>query len=311
MKDKVVIITGANSGIGKEASEKFAQAGCVVIMACRNIEKARPVLKEIKNITKNDKIYLKHLDVSDFTSIRRFSEEIKNKYPRLDILINNAAYFNHGSPYQLTPDNVEITFATNVAGPFLLTNLLSDSMKKSDDARVLNASSNIIKHFFSPKRHIDFNNLHGVAENRYKHSVYTSYCNSKMAFLMLTFKLAEHYKSDGIKFYSLQINGSRMSRDTLKKLTPGWRFIAHLQNLFFPHPAFMASNYFTICTSETFRHQTGIHLNHNLEIMKPGPEKTGFKHAWGSEFYPLYAENKEVQQRIWELCSNITSMSSS
>jgi NAD(P)-dependent dehydrogenase (short-subunit alcohol dehydrogenase family) len=305
MNEQIVVITGANSGIGKETTLKFARAGYTVIMACRNLEKSKKVQDEIVAASKNEKVYLMQLDMSSFNSIKSFADEFINKFPKLDILINNAAYFNHGEDYRLTADNIEITFATNAVGPFLLIHLLQNLLKKSDDARVLNASSNIIKHFFSPKKEIDFDNLQGISDKNYKHSVYNCYRNSKMAFLMLTFKMARDFAKTGIKFYSLQINGARMSKESLKKFKPGWRFIARIQNLFFPPPEFMATNYFEICTSEKFRNESGIHLNHKLEIMKPGPDNPSLKLILGTEYYPVYAENEPIQNNIWDFCHSV------
>jgi NAD(P)-dependent dehydrogenase (short-subunit alcohol dehydrogenase family) len=306
MNERTVIITGANSGIGKETALKFAKAGYIVIMACRNLGKSKKVQDEIIAASKNEKVYLMEVDMSAFNSIKSFTDEFKKKFPKLDILVNNAAYFNHGEDYRLNTGNIEITFATNVVGPFLLVYQLKDHLKKSNDARVLNASSNIIKHFFSPKKEIDFDNLQGITDKNYKHSVYTCYRNSKIALLMLTFRMAKDFAGKGIKFYSLQINGARMSKETLKKFKPGWRFIARIQNLFFPPPEFMATNYFEICTSGKFRNETGIHLNHKLEIMKPGPEKPSLKHIRGTDYYPVYAENETIQNKIWDFCQSAT-----
>lgn len=306
MDEQTVVITGANSGIGKETTLKFARAGYTVIMACRNLERSKKVQDEIITTSNNEKVFLMQLDMSSLDSIKSFADEFISKFSKIDILINNAAYFNHGEGYRLSADGIEITFATNTVGPFLLIHLLQDHLKKSDDARVLNASSNIIKHFFSPKKEIDFDNIRGKTDKNYKHSVYTCYRNSKMAFLMLTFKMARDFAETGIKFYSLQINGARMSKETLKKFKPGWRFIARIQNLFFPPAEFMANNYFEICTSEKFKNRTGIHLNHKLEIMKPGPEKPSIKHIRGTDYYPVYAENETIQNKIREFCQFLT-----
>ncbi len=302
---KHVLITGANSGIGKAASLQFAAGGYTVIMACRHVDRSRAVQKEIISKANNNRVYLMELDVSSRASIDRFCDAYKSKFDVLDILINNAAYFNHGEAYRLSADHIELTFATNVLGPFLLTEGLADYLKKSDDPRVLNASSNIIKHFFSPKKTIDFDNLQGISDPLYKHSVYASYRNSKMALLMLTFKMAEVYKEAGIKTYSLQINGARMQKETLQKFKPRWRMIAHIQNLFFKPADFMARNYFEISTSDTFKNQSGIYLNHKLEVMKPGPSNPTPMDIWGSSAYPLYAENKGVQEQVWNWCKEM------
>jgi NAD(P)-dependent dehydrogenase (short-subunit alcohol dehydrogenase family) len=298
---RIVIITGANSGIGKSAAFRFAEEGDTVIMACRNLERSRPVLDSIKETTQNEAIHLMALDTSSFASVRTFYEQFQSKFPKLDILINNAAYFEHGAEYRLSPDGIELTFATNVAGPYLLTMLLIERLKKSNDPRVLNASSNIIKHFFSPKREIDFDQLTNYVNDR-KFSVYKAYCNSKMALLMLTFKMGQVLKGSGIKVNALQINGARMSKETLKKFKWNWQLIARMQNLFFPPPEYIAAKYFEICTSGRFREVTGKLFNDKSEIMQAAPDKAGIRYSFGNSHYPVYAERKDIQERIWSFC---------
>lgn len=259
MKQKTVIITGANSGIGKAAAYKFTGGGHRVIMACRNLQKSRPVRDHIAKETGNDRVHLEQVDMGSFESIRDFCSTYRKKYQELDILIHNAAYFNHGSPYKQSPDDIEITFATNVAGPFLMTMLLRDLLAESDDARILHAGSNIIKHFFNPNKEIDFDHLKKEPENPRDHSIYINYRNSKMALLMLTIRMAEEFKNEGIKVYSLQINGATMSKDALMKVKPHWRIIARVQNLFFRPPEFTADLYYEICTSDKFRDTSGVY----------------------------------------------------
>jgi NAD(P)-dependent dehydrogenase (short-subunit alcohol dehydrogenase family) len=303
---KVVVITGANSGIGKEAALRFAQNDIRVVMACRNIQKSEQVRDWIIKTSGNTDVQLMKLDMSSFESIKKFSEEFKKEFSTLDILINNAGYFEHGAKYKLSENNIELTFATNVVGPFLLTNLLFDSLKMSEDPRVLNASSNIIKHFFSPKKQIDFENLQGVKDLDYKHSVYNTYRNSKIALLMLTFRMAKEYEESGVKFFSLQINGARMSKETLKKFKMPWRLVAYIQNLFFPHPSYMANNYFEICTSEKYKYTTGKHFNDKLEVMKVAPENPVLNDILGTSVYPAYAHRQAVQEKVFHLCQELT-----
>ena len=189
MPKRNVLITGANSGIGKAAALQFATEGYNIIMACRDMEYSRTVQKEIIDVSLEIKMsYLMQVDMSSFNSIRTFCSEYKRKYDKVDILIHNAAYLNHGEKYQLSPDQIELTFATNVFGPFLMTNLLLDHLKKSDEPRILHASSNIIKHFFHLKTKITLDNLQGEFKDSRTHSVYKMYCQSKMAFVMLHLK---------------------------------------------------------------------------------------------------------------------------
>jgi NAD(P)-dependent dehydrogenase (short-subunit alcohol dehydrogenase family) len=306
MMQRTVIITGANSGIGKAAAKKFAAEGHTVIMACRNPDKSHPVRDQIAKETGNERVYLEQVDMGSFESIRDFCRDYQAKYNELDILIQNAAYFNHGAPYRQSPDGIEVTFATNVAGPFLMTMLLWGLLAQSGDARILHAGSNIIKHFLNPKKEIGFDHLQNEPENPRSYSVYVSYCNSKMALLMLTFRMAEEFKRDGIKVYSLQINGATMSKENLMKVKPHWRMIARIQNLFFRPPEFTANLYYEICTAERFKNTTGVHINHKLEIMKPSESGRGIitdiKQGFGAEVFPAYALDTEVTEKILNLC---------
>lgn len=304
MEGRTVIITGANSGIGKEAALKFAKAGYTVCMACRNRERSAAVHEEIVSATDNERVFLDEVDMSSLESIATFCENFRGRFTSLDILIHNAAYFEHGAPFRLSPDGIEITFATNVVGPCLMTQLLRDRLREADDARVLHASSNIIKHFFNPKKTIDTTRLTGKtgADNR---SVYHRYRDSKMAFLMLTFNLAAELVSDGVNIYSLQINGANMSPETLAKFSFRWRLIATIQNLFLRPADFMAENYFRICTSPEFRDMTGVHFNHKLEVMRPGPANPSFKDIAGTAVYPVYADDAQTQEAIRQLCTDL------
>ena len=310
MEQKTVIITGANSGIGKAAAYKFAAEGHTLIMACRNLQKSRVIRDQIATKTSNERVHLEQVDMGSFESIRDFCNNYQEKYKKLDILIHNAAYFNHGEPYKQSTDGIEITFATNVAGPFLMTMLLKDLLAKSEDARILHAGSNIIKHFLSPKKEISFDHLRKKPENPGDHSVYINYRNSKIVLLMLTFKMAEEFKEDGINIYSLQINGATMSKDALMKVKPHWRIIARIQNLFFRPPEFTADLYYEICNSDRFRDITGVHLNHKLEVMQPAKTGAGIitdiKQGLGANVYPAYALNEEITEKFWNICNELT-----
>ncbi|MBU9721354.1 MULTISPECIES: SDR family NAD(P)-dependent oxidoreductase [Bacillaceae] len=308
--EKIVIITGANSGIGRAATYIFAKEGHVVIMACRNLEKSKVVQQEMMKETNNDNVDLMELDISSFASIRQFCSEFKEKYNRLDILIHNAAYFNHGSKFKLSPDNLELTFATNTFGPFVMTESLLEHLKKSNDPRILHASSNIVKHFFDEKRKIDFDKLIGEMDDTKGFSVYKMYSHSKMALVMLTFKMADEYSEHGIKVNALQINGAKMSKDTLKKVSPGWRLVARMQNLFFPPASKMADIYYYLCTSREWNNTTGRNINDKKEIMISSKDNPGIglqiKQLTSNIFYPNYADKKENQDKLWEMCLEVS-----
>ena len=311
MNEEVVLITGANSGIGKAATMKFAKEGYHVVMACRNLEKSKKVQNEIRQLTSNNNVDLLEVDTSSFESIHRFSSMFKTKYNKLDVLIHNAAYFNHGEKkYQLSPDHIELTFATNIFGPFLITHLLLDMLKKSDDPRILNACTTNIRHFFDPKRKIDFDNLQGEFATVRPYSVYKMYGDSKMALLMLTFKLAEEFKQDGIKVNAVQIPAIKTSKETRKKFKSVWKIAANIQNILSPPPETMADTYFHICTSEEFKNVTGKLVNNQRTIVHPSPYTSGLiqevKQFFDTKVYPKYADNPKHKERIWDLSKELT-----
>ncbi|TVY03054.1 SDR family NAD(P)-dependent oxidoreductase [Cohnella terricola] len=310
MRDKIVVITGANSGIGKAASLKFASEGYRVVMACRNLEISKTVQQEIMHRTNNPNVDLMELDVASFDSIRDFCSAFKAAYPRLDILIHNAAYLNHGEKeYKLSPEHIEISFATNAFGPFLMTRLLADHLAKSQDPRILHACTTNIKHFFDPKRKIDFDNLRGEYRESRRHNVYKMYGDSKMALLMLNFKLAEELKSQGIKVNALQINRVKLSKETIRKMRSIWKVLAWAQNLTNPLPSGMADNYFHICTSDEYKEVTGQLINHKREIVQLASSEKGIhqlKNIFGSGTYPNYATDAYNIEKIWGMSIALT-----
>lgn len=313
MEKRKVIITGANSGIGKAAAKKFALEGYHVIMACRNLEKGETAKKEIGKSVNDNSLELIQVDVSSFESIQRFCETYRNKYNFLDILIHNAAYFNHGEKeYQLSTDGIELTFATNTFGPFLMTELLQDPLARSDDPRILNACTTNIKHFFDPIRTIDFDNLQGEYKDSRPYNVYKLYGDSKMALLMLTFKWAEAVKEEGIKVNAVMINNIRQEWQSLKKFKGWYRLAGSLQNLFAYPTTMMADVYFNICTSDEFRNVTGKLINHRLEVVEQTTLEEDsnfmqvFREILSGKTYPRYAGDLVMQDKVWQLSQKLT-----
>lgn len=305
MIPKTVIITGANSGIGKAAAVKFTSAGHTVIMACRDVERSKKAYREATDISKHKNVELMQLDVSSFDSIRKFCSEFKTRHKKLDVLIHNAAYFEHGKKkYQFSPDGIELTFATNTFGPFLMTELLRDVLALSKDPRVLNACTENIMHFFDPKRKIELDNLRGEYKDTRKYSVYKMYGDSKMALLMLTFKMAEEYKSLGIKMNAIIIPGVKIAKDTMKKMSLGYRLIAMIKQPFSLPPERLADCYYHICTSDEFVNITGQAVNKHNHVMPAAKHDKGFaktKELLSFNYIPKYAYDKEATEKIWDM----------
>ena len=313
MKEGIVIITGANSGIGKASAIKFAKEGFRVVMACRNLERSRVVQQEIIESTNNDSVELLQLDVSSFHSIRDFCSDFCAKYDKLDILIHNAGYFKHGEKeYQRSVDNIELSFATNVFGPFLMTKLLSSLLRKSEDGRVLNACSTNIRHFLNPKRKIDYDNLHGELKEGIPYNSYKMYGDSKMALLLITFQLAEYYKNDGIKINAVQIPAIKMSKDTISNFKSIWKVAAFIQNRFSLPTEYMAEIYYRICTSPDYNDVSGKLMDEKGQILHASHYLSGLtqeiKKLKDKRIYPSYASNQDNIDQMWELANQLTNL---
>ena len=129
MKEEVCIVTGSNSGIGKETALALSNLGAKVVMVERNKERGEKALSEIMKKTGNHNTVLMICDLSSLNSIRQFTKEFTDKYDGLNVLINNAgAVFNNR---QITADGFERTLAVNYLGPFLLTHELLPLLKSS------------------------------------------------------------------------------------------------------------------------------------------------------------------------------------
>jgi dehydrogenase/reductase SDR family protein 12 len=139
MQGKVVLVTGATSGLGFACAEGFARLGAAVHLLARSNERGERARAEIIARSGNSDVRVSLCDLSDLEAVRRFAERFSGEAARLDVLVNNAGAML--GERTLSVDGIELTFATNVLGPFLLTNLLIVLLKKSAPARIVNVSS--------------------------------------------------------------------------------------------------------------------------------------------------------------------------
>ncbi|EZA54384.1 hypothetical protein DMN91_002157 [Ooceraea biroi] len=144
MNGKTVIITGCTSGIGKETLRDLANRGARIIMACRNMDSAHKLKDEIVKETSNSNIVVRKLDLSSLQSIREFARQINQEESRLDVLIHNAGTAE-AFRKKVTEDGLEMTMATNYLGPFLLTHLLIDLLKRSKPSRIVVVASELYR----------------------------------------------------------------------------------------------------------------------------------------------------------------------
>src|SRR5881296_2848843 len=187
MGDRVFLVTGANSGIGKATALGLARLGGTVVMACRSATRGEAARQDIVRDSGNSKVYLEIVDLASEDSTRSFAEEFKRKYPRLDVLINNAGVY---TPHrEVTPDGLERTFEVNYLSGFLLTHLLLDLLEKSAPSRIVNVSSSA-----HSGGTIHFDDLQG--ERRY--GGFGAYNQSKLAQILFTKELARRLQGTGV-----------------------------------------------------------------------------------------------------------------
>jgi NAD(P)-dependent dehydrogenase (short-subunit alcohol dehydrogenase family) len=136
---KVCVVTGSNSGIGKETALALSGMGATVVMAVRDRERGEKARAEIVGETGKDAIHLMICDLSSMDSVRQFAKEFRSKYDRLHVLVNNAGAF--AGKREVTVDGFERTLAVNYLAPFLLTQELLPLLKSSAPSRIINIGS--------------------------------------------------------------------------------------------------------------------------------------------------------------------------
>jgi len=189
------IVTGATSGLGAEIARVFALRGVHVVMAVRNLEAAKKVKGSIVKKIPNAKLDIMELDVSSQASVRSFASEYISSGLPLNILVHNAGIM--GVPFTLTKDNIESQFATNHLGPFLLTNLLLDTMKTTahksgKEGRIILTSSEMYSMTY--KGGILFDKLN----DKKSYSTIGAYGQSKLATILHANELARRFKQEGV-----------------------------------------------------------------------------------------------------------------
>lgn len=212
LNGKVALVTGGNSGIGLETARDLARRGARVIIACRNAKLSQEAIADIVKTTGNTNVEFRHLDLSQFSSVRSFAEEFNRTVDRLDILVNNAGCA--GLKRTPTVDGIDKVIQINYLGAFLLTNLVLDKLILSKPSRIVNVSS--YAHAYFPN--FDPDDLAGLKTKGY----WTRYCNSKLCQVLWTRALAKRLPA-GVTANVL--HPGVVKTNIFEKMPDGWRWL--------------------------------------------------------------------------------------
>jgi NAD(P)-dependent dehydrogenase (short-subunit alcohol dehydrogenase family) len=274
MGTKSFVVTGITSGIGRALALDLAKTGETIALVARDMSRGGAVRKEIMSQTQNPNIDLIIGDLSSLESVRGLATSIKAKYSQIDMLINNAGIYK--SKRKISADGFELMLATNHLGPFLLTNLLIDSLKASGAARILNitAPSTVKPNFSDLQSEKSFNSLNVFGA-------------TKMMNLLFTFELARRLENTGVTANAIHPG---LARSNLMNESPAiMRFFVRLASA----PAERVTKSIVhVATDSAFEKVTGKFLHKGEEIEAPAD-----------------AYDREAQLRLWEISSKLTGLS--
>jgi len=283
MEPKIILITGASDGIGKETAKTLAKQGHTIIIHGRNKQKTQAVYDEIKAETGNNNIDMFTADFLSLADVKRFAEDIKHKYEYLDVLINNAGG-QFTEKRETTDEGLEKTMVINVFAPFLLTTLLLDLLQKSKSARVVTVSS--ASHAMGGKP--DLNDI----ELKNNYTMSKIYAFSKLYIIWVMQHFVSEMKKNGINnitFNTVHPSSVRTSlgREAMKSLK--WKIIYFLWQPMMISVAKGASPSIKLATAPEFEGVTGKYYG------PKGEEKPNQKY--------YSAENEKT---VWEYCKTVT-----
>ncbi len=274
MAGRVCIVTGPTSGIGRETARGLGRLGAHVILACRDAAKGAAVRDEIAAETGHADVEVRKIDLADPASIRSFAADVSAAHPRLDVLINNAGVLAFRR--KLTSQGVEMHFAVNVLGPFLLTNALLPVLRARAPSRVINVGS--ATHFSG---HVDFDNLQGERDYRF----IRAYSTSKLEILLLTYELARRLKGSGVTVNCVHPGGIRTG------LYDGLPVLFRFVKWFMHDPVTGAAPVVRLAADSSLEGVSGRYFD-RLREARSSPE----------------SYDVDVAQRLWSACERLAAV---
>jgi len=271
--EKVVLITGANSGVGRSLALLSASKGSSVVMVCRNRERGEKAKEDIIRLSGNNSVHLIIADLSSLDSVKNAAKEFKSGFNNLNVLVNNAG-INLPS-LEITSDGYEKVFATNHLAYFYLTSLLLGVLKSSAPSRIINVSSNA-------QSAININDL--MSEKKYYQ--YKAYGRSKMANVLFTYELAERLKGTGVTVNAVHPG---VVKTNIYETVHGFpRFLIGLMMPFFMSPGKSAEYIMPLMYSDEFNNVTGKYFYKTVETQT----KKG-------------SYDVDLRKKLWEVSENL------
>ena len=272
---KTIVITGPTSGIGKEIAIGLAHLGATLVLGCRDISAGRRIASELGRASEAPPVDVIQVDLSDRKSIQVFAQHILERHARLDVLVNNAAVSRGSQPWGKSADGIELTFATNVLGYFLMSRFLLPRLRESQSARIVNVASTFASD-------VDMNDLQ--FQTRPFESM-KAYAQSKACDRMLTWALARRLEGSGV---------------TANAMAPGLIVDTGLYRHASPEvmtrlrqrgggrtPSDGADTAIWLASSPEVEGMTGKFFENRKEI-------------------PCSFRNREVEEQLWSICEKLT-----
>ncbi len=245
LSGRVILVTGANSGVGKATSIRLARMGAVLVMMARDPRRGEEALSEVKSASDNPHVHLMLCELASFADISRFVEQFSRRFERLDVLVNNAGIYLLRR--RMSTDGLEKMLAVNHLAPFLLTNLLLDMLKKSAPARIVTVSS--ASHRIGRIALDDLQRQHRFRPNQV-------YGETKLMNILFTYELARRLEGSGVTANALHPG---FVRTNLAQRENGWlvRLLAPLAFIFGASPEEGAETPVYLATSPEVQEVTG------------------------------------------------------
>lgn len=273
----VVLITGANSGIGKAAATELARRGWQVFAAARSVERGQAAVAQIRKDSGSIAVELLELDLASFASVRRAADELLERTERLDVLVNNAGLTLNDR--ELTVDGLETMMQTNHFSHLLLTSLLLPTLIESDDARVVNVSSRVYERVEAmPLDDLNFEHYWGGIR---------PYCATKLANILFTNEL--HRRTHDLGLATFSVHPGVVATGFLQNFPAPLRAVTRIARPLLRSPEQGAAPVVELVTEPARRADAGEYFDRHTRTQQQ-PQ----------------ASDRQVAERLWELSNEIT-----